>query len=513
MPTNDNLGKQAPATYLRELDGKYKFNPRVLDAVDSTDVKIRECIAHFQEKKEAVSISRRLEDAFWKVIDIIVRNVIYSKRSEDQLVFNEEEVRIINFGLFEKRFIPDLSAFEATTARLAEEFAGAEFGCTMLSEFFVEKYKAGLSLDVKDGKLGRVEALSRELATFEAALRMKRDDRTAYYATHNSGKQLTALSEKIDLLVPKIAMLNDRIHRRAAKATPQDRREFGRLNETLAKLRVEEEHLLRADPSGRGKIVKTQAQLLQLMIKIARLQEEKDAVLSSIADADAGRDALTAATRVGKISAEIEKVKKWTKAFSRGGRIKPWIMLHTAKEFVTADRIHAVIEKMRAHDKRLLQKLKDGFWEMPSVKIFPSTGESFYDFTTRSVWMPLVPYQKVDEAIVSGFADFRFQRDLTNMVENYGSLPDCQGLKTQRAVRRKFIKDYTSWLLFDVDGFRRLNAALTRWFQQHIATPEKKKGKKKDEEEAKEVVPEGLDPDAEDSDDEKEDRKKGIINF
>ena len=100
------------------------------------------------------------------------------------------------------------------------------------------------------------------------------------------------------------------------------------------------------------------------------------------------------------------------------------------------------------------------------------------------------------------------------LISSYGSLPDCQGLKTQRAVRQKFIKDYRNWLLYDVDGFRKLGASMTRWFQIHIATEEKEKGKKKDDEaEGPDLAPEDLGPGADADDEDKEDRKKGIINF
>ncbi|MEW6202855.1 MAG: cyclic nucleotide-binding domain-containing protein [bacterium] len=444
---------------------------------------IQEYIEKFKKDPSDRDVLTKLNAFYW---DIVINAVLKKlpKVKDDTLTFEDSELKLVNFGLLDEKFLPDNSN---VLAQIEEDKNFKPDDLPTQFIYLSDNLKALYREAFGYNKLDKLEAAKKDTEARQKATR----DRFAFLIAKRAetiqnfpgGAAALNFVQKMDGMVRLMADL-ERKMKLGKQLSQEDRGRIVTLKTEKTALWNSISQFLTA---LKGKVSEDKIQEFRDMgdeLSVLALDElnlvdelqrrEQDVKLH----VDAMR-AITPKTKESVYKNEIVRLKKYILLTARKSKIESTSVLVNVRDIATSKRVAEVLKLFLSErvdpyifDPSLPRIKKDG---IPKVMLIPGSGVSVYDWEKHMFLVPLISPKSIEESVANAFVEFHWDMDEDkSMRESFEQIKIYKKLSVT-AMKGQLAKDYVTWATKEAKDWKVLDKEVRAWFQTRIAKVKTKK--------------------------------------
>ncbi len=421
---------------------------------------------------------------YWRFVSEFVRNQAGGPQKEEIDLSGPRQ--IIDFGVFDLAILekesPARGKVEALLKKKDEDSSGLHF----LSSWIQRQYKILLNFNKRNAIKAAIAAGERELAKLaEEVENLQRARADLYTKTirdvlSRRGNFSNALFEqykgKAEQFCVRESMLLESLLRKRSIA----RGVFMNLDEKRTHIQKEKEleSLGERCNSYIGEmgqnVTEGNVRLIGSKVdeKIRKTVDSRERVRKLREDLEKVTEEsslLTPAEVSLRLGEEIDYIRDLTKLSSNRCRCEPISVLHGMQDMITPEAVAEVLDRVDEFDPYLYRNDRVANIGRPAVLLVPGKGNGLYDWKNNALVIPLMPVMGADVSVISAVVEFRIDIDEEKKVMySYNQIKEYAGIKSGWALRQRFVKDYTIWMLSESKGYRLLSRDVRTWFEHEI---------------------------------------------
>ncbi len=214
-------------------------------------------------------------------------------------------------------------------------------------------------------------------------------------------------------------------------------------------------------------IVSNISELHQKIIETEQIIEKTESDLKAV---EKQQSELSLIELENKIREEIEHIRDMTRLSAKRLHQDNCPVLVPEKKFLTYSKLIECIERILEFDPRIFKNDRVAVFGKPSILLVPGSGNALYDWKYNVVVVPLIYINDNPlTSISSGMIEYRLDTDEDKAVLNsYSQLPELKTIKSSLQIKAQLIKDYTTWMTSEYQGYRVLPKTAKEWFEHEI---------------------------------------------
>lgn len=454
------------------MSRKFEFSAEDLNAVRA-----------FKNKPDDPRAKSAVNSLYWKTVSDCLKKQADSGRSQDLDFFHVRE--IIDFGILDRELLsPDSPFYNKIDHILTETDSDGRY--FYFSSWLRHRYKTLLNFNKKDDFRVKIERQKTEIRRLNKEIQNLQNARKNLFKKA-AGDSLTRRNlynpASMNQLMDKFESLDvrDNMHekilirkneiKQGKFLVPEERREHLKKEAELEKITSKSNGILQelGNTTMEENIRNINKKILGLFEDKINQNTQIDRLEKDLSRLTEETSSLSPMEIESMIEEEMSYIRNLVRLSANRLRTDSMSVLYGKAEAATRDAVKRIMERVDEFDPRLYKNTSVNIYGMPSVVIIPGYGNGLYDWKSNALVIPVMPYTTLEVSVLSAVVEYRIDVDEDKkMIFGYNQLKEYSGIKSMWALRDKFLKDYTTWMVQEYKGYKVLKKEVRQWFEYEI---------------------------------------------
>lgn len=423
----------------------------------------------------------KLNGMFWDLVAATVTKKL-PKVKDNVIPFEEDDLNLINFGLFDKDFVP---AEGNVLNRIEEdknfeppeeqEEMGLEY--IYLSDSLQDMYKEAFGYNKHMDMVEELKDYEKKVKETQDRIQAITSGRNEMVRSFPGGQAAGQFVAKLDGLVKATAVL-DRKMKAGASISNEERAKIvqtrnakqqlkNQINKflTTIKGRVSDDQIKQFTDLGE----ELENKVIQELNDKAELAKKQQGVK----DHELEMKGISIKQKETAYKNEVIRIKKYALLMAKKVKVDPMAVLVNVREIANKTSVSKILELFLSEkvdpeifDESLPRIKKDG---IPRIMLIPGSGVAVYDWEKHVFMIPMQYPKSLEESLANAFVEFHWDMDEDKSLrESYGDLKIYKKLSYTK-LKQQLGKDYVIWATQESKGWKKLDKEVRAWFQVKIA--------------------------------------------
>jgi len=396
-------------------------------------------IVQFQEKtkstdeqsietqQDLVPIISKLENHFWTMVEKVVVRAL--GENPDQIVLNKYDRLLTDLGMLDQRLIKNIEDIRIDMLKELYEHCDSVF---YFSSWLANRYRLFLLYgELDDENISEQTGENKTVASYKQARRL------LYNKVRHLFSNLPGFSEKVIEL-----LFNGKLDETIDGLSSQ----LGQKENITIALQRKQLIEIKTKITSRAKERATNSKEQDIFDALAKIDvaiEQKKQTLKS--SQTMLRREISPIERVNFIKGELKLVRQLLKLGIPGsGLTRTHSVLLSRRKRLTKSATDKIFQRARESDPYLPESI--------NILIAPYIGTGFYEWDRDTIFVPLLPTQEEEEAVVTGLANYKIMVDMLRDSSRVKKLYEMRfgkpaSTEVGQDFRTNFVRDYKAWLL------------------------------------------------------------------
>lgn len=430
-------------------------------------------LKNYQEAPDKAGV---FDSPYWTLIVDMVGESIRTDGTIDSLI--KEDPFFFDYGIC-KELHPDPESVAKCICNITEK--NSPLPLIPFSKWLIEQINKFKQCDKRDSFIKDLMMNKIQITKYQREIINLRNQRNAKLSSLVESSGSPNASSDHQRILNELEVIDDtqlesiRIKKSIAKGTffsVEQKRDNAQRENRLSKACDQFKTLLDSFQANEAstEIKQLVSNITELQQKIIDTEQVVEKTESDLKAVEKQQSELSLIELENKIREQIEHIRDLTRLSAKRLHQDNCPVLVPEKKFFTYSKLIECIERIFEFDPRILKNDRVAILGKPSILLIPGSGNALYDWKYNLLVVPLIYINDNPlTSISSGMIEYRLDTDEDKAVLNsYSQLPELKTIKSSLQIKAQLIKDYTTWMTSEYQGYRVLPKTVKEWFEHEI---------------------------------------------
>lgn len=170
-----------------------------------------------------------------------------------------------------------------------------------------------------------------------------------------------------------------------------------------------------------------------------------------------------------RLTEEVDYLRDLVRLSANRLRVEPMSVVYGRNNIATNRDVTENMERIYEFDPLLYKNSRVSIFGKPSIVVVPGKGNGLYDWKNNALIIPAMPYTSIDVSVTNAVVEYKIDVDEEkSMMHSYNQIKEYAGIKSVWALKEKFTKDYTIWMISEYKGYKIFSRDVRAWFEREI---------------------------------------------